>query len=97
MAERGWYYRLQGRPPNGPVSLRALRELARIGRLRPTDTMSRDGETNWIRAGNVKGLFGEPCASEPASSRVRPEPPELDRGPADVYIGPGIPEELHKK
>lgn len=97
MAERGWYYTLRGKRPCGPASLRALRELARIGRLRPTDTMSRDGETNWIRAGNVKGLFGEPCASEPADSCVPPEPPELDRGPADVYIGPGIPEELSKK
>ena len=85
--KRVWYYKLRGRP-RGPVSPETLQELAACGQLQPTDMISRDGTTNWIRAGNVKRLFGRP---------VRRVPPVMDRGPSEVYFGPAITTQADSK
>ena len=87
MITRGWYCKLRGRT-RGPVSPAVLRQLASSGKLRPTDMISRDGTTNWIRAGNVKHLFGE---------RGRQAPLAVDHGPAEVYIGPAITTRASKR
>lgn len=87
MLKRGWYCKLRGRS-RGPVSPETLRELAHSGRLRPTDMISRDGTTNWIRAGNVKHLF---------KSSARSAPSVLDRGPDQVYFGPSVAADAGEK
>lgn len=96
MTKRGWYYKLKGRS-HGPVSPEALRELACSGQLQPTDMISRDGTTNWIRAGNVKQLFGEPGRPASASNSASPAPTVVDHGPAEVYFGPGVTDHVEKR
>ncbi len=63
----GWYYNDENRT-FGPLSEEELKTLATSGKLKPTDKVRREGMTNWLPAGRVKGLFANatppPSASE---------------------------------
>lgn len=55
MAQR-WRYVRNGQEC-GPVTTADLRLLADQERLLPTDMVCKDGSTQWVKAGSVKGLF----------------------------------------
>jgi predicted YcjX-like family ATPase len=55
----------------GPFDAAKLKHLAGAGKVSPDDAVSRDGETSWVKASNVKGLFPEPSNNADAP----PEPP----------------------
>jgi len=54
----------------GPCSSSDLRQLARLGRLGPDDRIRRQDRKDWVRAGDVRGLF-----SAPPTAPVPPLPP----------------------
>ena len=65
-----WFYRLMG-DVIGPVTSRALRDLASKGTI-DFDTPVRKGtDGDWVSAASIKGLFAEPEVSPP----VAPTPP----------------------
>jgi hypothetical protein len=93
----------------GPLDKRAVRDLARAGRLQPDDYISATGTNKWIRAGKVPGLFDAPI--EAGSDEVfpladtqgldvpRPVPvsavPQFElNGAAEDEDGGGIPKRL---
>lgn len=55
-----WYWMQDGQK-NGPVDTAGLKELARTGELKPTDTIWREGLPNWVLATQAKGLFVVPA------------------------------------
>jgi len=59
MNETQWYY-AKDNNPIGPISEAELDQLARLGELRPTDMLFRDGTSRWIPASSVKDLFPIP-------------------------------------
>lgn len=54
-----WHF-THNRERQGPVSFERLQKLAREGWLLPTDLVWHAGLTEWIAAGQVQGLFGNP-------------------------------------
>lgn len=69
-----WYYSTGG-ATNGPVTVAELKELARSGRLAPTDMVRRDDMDKWHPAAKVKGLFDAPV---PPTQAVEPPVPGPD-------------------
>lgn len=63
-----WLVR-RGANVSGPVSTETLKERAASGILRPTDELSQSGQTNWVQASSVRGLFPQEnnLASPPPS------------------------------
>ncbi len=51
-----WYWMQDGQK-QGPVDSEGLKERARTGKLKPTDTIWREGLLDWVRASQVKELF----------------------------------------
>ncbi len=58
MADEGWHYQAGG-AEHGPVSPALLKRLADLGKLLPEDRVRRQGESRWVAARSVKGLFEE--------------------------------------
>ena len=56
MAVRWFYGATQAKL--GPFSARQLKELSVLGRLKPTDMVWKEGVTNGLPAGEIRGLFG---------------------------------------
>jgi GYF domain 2 len=52
----GYYYAHQGKTL-GPVSADELRALAADGKLRPEDSLWKQGMPEWVPAGKIRGLF----------------------------------------
>ena len=70
-----WYYSRNG-VETGPVTSRELADLARSGQLLPTDFVWKEGITEWLAAGKVKGLFPTPApSSSPVPTPAPPAPP----------------------
>ena len=72
-----WHCTIGGRQ-YGPVEEDVLRQWAREGRVRPTDSVWTEGWAEWVPAGNVPGLF---------DGAAPPPPPPAGRG-ATVGIAP---------
>jgi len=68
MAE--WYWMKDG-AKHGPVDTAHLKQLARTGRIEPTDSIWRDGLPDWVPAGKAKGLFPA-AASQPSQQSAQP-------------------------
>lgn len=51
-----WYYDGNGQK-HGPISGGELIQMARSGKLKPTDKVKKDGMADWLPASQVKGLF----------------------------------------
>jgi hypothetical protein len=58
-----WYFRCAG-VESGPVLFEKLIELARSGRIGPTDELRRSDEQSWHAASDVEGLFGDAASSQ---------------------------------
>ena len=71
-----WKYQIDGQE-HGPLDTKQLRQLARTGKLRPTDLIWREGLKGWVPAGKAKGLFP---ATEAPHGEVR-----------DGHLDPSIP------
>jgi hypothetical protein len=80
MAE-DWYYAIEGER-HGPVSGRDLKQLAKVGKLKPTDLIWRSGMADWRAAGSIRGLF-----IEGATSGRRSPPPLSKDQPASPPKG----------
>jgi hypothetical protein len=74
-----WHYR-KGGQQRGPVSSAELRSLARHGFITPDDLVWKTGMANWIKAGQLKGLF-------PAATVVDTSPPSLSTPIITVNTG----------
>jgi GYF domain 2 len=55
-SETEWYY-AQGDLQSGPVKLPELQELARSGKLQPSDLVWHEGLTEWVAASRIADLF----------------------------------------
>lgn len=51
-----WFYQLEGKEAEGPVSTARLKELAKDGILKPTDLIWKDGYEKWVKAKRLQGL-----------------------------------------
>ncbi|MCS6850854.1 MAG: DUF4339 domain-containing protein [Gemmataceae bacterium] len=80
-----WFVQSHGRQM-GPLTAAQLRQLARSGKLRPTDMVRRDGQAKWVAVTAVPGLLeaasgvpaATPAAGTPSSPAVhRPSRPWL--------------------
>lgn len=60
MSRIEWYY-AKNDQPCGPVSPIELRQFAEQGELREETLVWREGMSEWIPAGRIKGLFGNPA------------------------------------
>lgn len=74
-----WYYTRDGQA-FGPYSSVQLRELARQGKLTPSDLVSREGALKWVPASTIDGLFAPaapaaPPPLQPAGVTARPPAP----------------------
>lgn len=63
MADTQWHI-ARGDKKHGPVTQESLQQIARNGKLRPTDLLWREGMGEWVLASSVPGLF--PAVSPPA-------------------------------
>jgi hypothetical protein len=61
----------RGKDRVGPLSTAQLKQMAGRDELSPEDMLLRSGETKWVRAGTIPGLFDGP-ASRPARPREKP-------------------------
>ena len=59
MSDAQWYFMTRGER-TGPISQAALMSRARSGLLSRDELVWRDGFTNWVPAGTIKGLFLAP-------------------------------------
>jgi hypothetical protein len=66
-----WFYSQQGQE-YGPVSGEALKELAKLGRLQPTDYLWAEGMKEWAPASKVKGLFAAGFDTNPINNEASP-------------------------
>jgi ferredoxin len=71
---RSQYYYSHDGQRGGPVSSKQLRKLAVAGRLAPTDLIQRAGETKWVVAKKIRGLFPEEPSPAPHRAPVPPPP-----------------------
>ena len=75
---QGWFIR-RGGIEEGPHSSAALKKFASEGALGPSDEMRREDRTDWVQAGNVRGLFTSPPPplppGMPEAAATRPEAP----------------------
>ncbi len=62
-----WYWMKDGQK-HGPVDTAHLEQLARAGRLQPSDMIWRDGLPSWVPASKAKGLFDGPGKATPVPS-----------------------------
>jgi hypothetical protein len=69
-----WYYRAMGEE-TGPLSSADLKELAKSGLLTPEMPVRMGVDGDWLPAGQVRGLFGEPSDAAPARKARRPAGP----------------------
>jgi hypothetical protein len=76
-----WYYMRDGER-HGPVAAGVLRELAARGQLRRTDQVWSEGQTAWVPAANLRGLF--PNRSSRDKSPVVPATPHAAKPPVSV-------------
>jgi len=67
MAAR-WFYRISGEE-HGPISTPELVELARSGKLLPSDKVKKN-ESKWVSASKVRGLFPEESSGSTGGSGV---------------------------
>ena len=56
-AQQEWYVRKDSKEKLGPFSAAQLKQLAKSGKLSPTDLIWREGLEKWMSATNAKGLF----------------------------------------
>jgi len=70
-----WYYSKNGQR-QGPVSSEQLRQLAASGQLQPSDSVWKEGMSQWTEAQRMKGLF--PAAPTADSHVPPPMPSEND-------------------
>jgi len=72
------YFYAQNNQRQGPVSGARLKELAAAGKITRTDHICRDGDTKWVPAGQVKGLFTDDLevvpVAEAAPAEFHPAP-----------------------
>ncbi len=69
MSEK-WYYTQSGQV-HGPIPARELKRLAQSGELRPTDSVRRGDQGQWVRANKVRGLQWTAASSD---AKPQPEP-----------------------
>lgn len=59
-----WYYAKDGQR-QGPIASDTLKEMAISGQLQPSDHVWREGMSNWVPAGKLKGLFPDVALKKP--------------------------------
>lgn len=85
-----WFFMKNGRKM-GPLSSKAIVELAAAGRLLPTDSVQKKGSATWQEASAIKGLFPQSPAAPaapPAATEAAPkdvEPGYAVEGDGDEY------------
>lgn len=75
--ENKWYYGRKGQQ-FGPFSDHQLKQLAASGQLLQTDMVWQKGMAQWVKAGQIKGLFSPPStpAQQPVSVHGPTEAPQ---------------------
>ncbi len=95
-----WYYRAMGEE-TGPLSSGDLKELAKSGLLTPDMPVRMGIDGDWLPAGQVLGLFGEPSKPAPTNKAKRPTGPagaarrsttKSDPGPTRKTVAGPAPE-----
>jgi len=69
-----WFYTQNGQQ-SGPVSAEELNQMAKSGRLQPTDMVWRDGMPQWVMADSIGDLFPAPVT--PAQTPYQPYPSQV--------------------
>ena len=79
-----WYYGRKGQQ-NGPITDAQLRQLVASGQLLQTDLVWKKGMPQWVKVGQIKGLFPQPLkpVQQPAST---PPPLPLSEEQTDFGI-----------
>ena len=82
MSMTRWYYSKDRKSKNGPITRAELGELARTGRLLPTDMVNPEDGPKWFPAAEVEGLFQQKGASVSQSVPVAAaqQPPARPQG-----------------
>jgi hypothetical protein len=83
MSER-WFVAQDSKSKQGPFTLGELRELARSGKLRPSDLVWKEGTSQWVAASSVQGLFENIGAQAPQALPV----PSSDVLPTVAVVEP---------
>jgi hypothetical protein len=80
-----WYYRTPSGPETGPVLMSRLRQLARQGKISPTDLVRKGKRGDWVQASTVEELPVTARANRPAvapapmaQAEAPPEPDDND-------------------
>lgn len=84
-----WYYTQNG-VKHGPVSAAELVELARSGKLQPTDLVRREGMEDWKPASHVKGLFPVATPADPPPTVAPPDLPPAATPPVATTTARGL-------
>lgn len=101
----GWYYSSEGKCL-GPVSSKELRQLVEAGRITADDLIRKEGMTDWVPAGQVKGLIagpGQEGKRQPSQKfATDPSPNPSSASPADLHpkaerMTPALPIEAEPK
>src|SRR5688572_10429181 len=79
MAEQQWYY-AEDNQQRGPVSLEALRQLVRDGKVGPKNLIWSQGMKDWQEAWTVRELHPAPSQQQ-AAPATPPAPPAADVSP----------------
>ncbi len=85
MAAQQWWV-FVGDKQRGPLTSKQLRQCAQQGRVRPDTLVKNSREGNWMKAGQIKGLF----------SQVATRPVDATRAAAthEGEDGPGLPNSI---
>ena len=87
-----FYYSKQG-VNHGPVSPAQLKQLAATGQFGPDDLVQQAGSPEWVKAGQVKGLFPAPPPAPPPNpdpapaALPPPDPPQPQTSEWDQFLG----------
>lgn len=60
-----WFYKLEGKEVEGPISTTQLKELAKNGTLKQTDLIWKEGYEKWVKAKRLQGLYDKKNISLP--------------------------------
>ena len=94
-----WFCKVLGQEI-GPVGFREMVEMVRAGTLKEDDPIRRDGTSEWIRAGEVIGLFraaAKESAQTQREGKAEPQPSEAPAKPRQAERPPSAPRRFGRR
>jgi GYF domain 2 len=81
-----WFYQLEGKEAEGPVSTTQLKELAKNGTLKQTDLIWKEGYEKWVKAKRLLGLFAIKQPPELPTERRKNETISIQQPPQKKMV-----------